>query len=207
MRRNACIILFLLLREVSWKLIYSARMAPTAHLFASEPRIVKQSVIGTALIIVFSMSHVSALWAQQPLQIFGTAPQFQPERYAHLHLSASQLEAVQELELAQYRFVTWTHFEFPTQLRDIDNRLAIAQAEQQSLERRVKEFSRYTMPLNDANPLLEDLENRKLALVAAQRSTDQLQYERGLMLQHQSLEYRIRWQEVERARLKLRTVK
>jgi hypothetical protein len=124
-----------------------------------------------------------------------------------LHLTPAQLEAAQELELAQYRFVIWNNFEFPAQLRDIDNRLTIAQAELTSLERRVREFSRYYNPVNEANPLFEDLENRKLGLVAAQRGFDQLQYERGLMLQQQALEYRIRWQDVERARLKLRHAK
>ena len=164
------------------------------------------TLLCTSLSLV--LCFVACLSAQeQPLTMTGGEPTFEPARYAHLNLSPDQLAAAHELEVAQYRFVTWLYFEFPTQLKDRDNRIAIAQAEVQSLQRRIAEYGRFNVWVGGGNLQFETVENLRLALVASQKQLDQLQYDRGLTLQHQSLEYRIRQQPVEAARMKLRTAK
>lgn len=144
---------------------------------------------------------------QPSVQMIGGEPVFDPARYAHLKLSEEQLEAAHELEIAQYRFVTWMYFEFPVQLKDRENQIAIAQEEVNSLQRRITEYGRFNVWVGGGNPQFETVENLKLVLLASQKNLEQLQYERGLILQHQSIEYRVRQQAVAAARIRLRTAK
>lgn len=165
--------------------------------------------LALALVTVgmFLFAAANALAQNQPVVMVGSEPQFNPARYAHLKLSEEQLAAAYDLELAQYRFVTWLQFEYPTQLRDRDNQIAAVKADIESLQRRIAEYGRFNVWTGGGNPQFETVENLRVALVAAQRTLDQMQYERGLSQQHQALEYRVRLQAVEAARHRLRTAR
>ena len=157
--------------------------------------------------LAFVIFAASMLTAQQPLLMSGSEPKFEPARYAHLKLSEEQLNALHDIEIAQYRFVTWLQFEYPTQLRSRDNDIAVVQAEVQSLQRRIAEYNRFNVWVGGGNPQFETVENLRLALIAAQKRLDFMQYDRGLSLQNQSLEYRVRQQAVEAARQRFRNAR
>jgi len=144
------------------------------------------------------------LQAEEPLKIYGSAPRAEVSRYAKLNLSPAQLAAAQELEAAQYRFVTWTHFEFPALIRNLDAEIVVVREQVASFQRRYAEFSRFAVWSGGGDPLFETREDVRLALVAAQQRLKLLEAERGDVLQHQAIEYRQREMEVERARLNLR---
>jgi hypothetical protein len=142
--------------------------------------------------------------AGEPLAIYGSAASPEVSPYAHLNLSPQQLAAAHELEAAQYRLVSWLHFEFPAQLRALDAEITIAQEQLASFERRHAEFSRFNVWSGGGNPLFETEEDVRLVLVATRERLDQLHLARGQLLQQKPIAYRLRLMEVEQARANLR---
>lgn len=142
--------------------------------------------------------------AAEPLRMYGEPARREFSPYAHLNLTPDQLLAAHELELAQHRFVIWTHFEFPTRLREIEAELIIVREQLASWQRRYAEFSRFAVWSGGGDAFFETREDLHLGIVATRERLALLENERASILQQQPLEYRQRQLEVERARLQLR---
>jgi hypothetical protein len=154
--------------------------------------------------IVFALVAAVFVSAGERLKVYDVPLSEEPSPYAGLNLSPAQLIAAQELELAQYRFILWTNYEYPSRLRQLDAELALAQAELASLQRRQIEFNRFNVWTGGGNPLFLESEDAGLGILALQQRLALLQAERGHLLQYQGIEYRQRQIDFERARMNLR---
>src|SRR4051794_34095557 len=90
--------------------------------------------------LVLLLLLLAASWADAgPPVILDAGLREEPSPYAHLNLTVAQLAAAQELELAQFRLLSWWNYELPQRLRKLDADLAVAQEELGSLQRRQAE--------------------------------------------------------------------
>jgi hypothetical protein len=149
----------------------------------------------------------SSLSAAEPLRVYDAGFREEPSPYAHLNLSPAQLQAAQELEQAQFRFISWMNFEMPQRLRKLEADLALAQQQLASLQRIQAEENHFNVWSGGGNPFFTQAEQTKLLIVSLQQQINLLQAERSQALQFQGVEYRQRQMEVERARLNLRLAK
>jgi hypothetical protein len=154
------------------------------------------------LVLLIGAAHVAS--AGERLKVYDAPLVVEPSPYAGLGLSPAQLVAAQELELAQYRFVAWTNFEYPQRLRQLDADIRLAREELASLQRRAAEYRHFNVWSRGGNPLFLQSEDAHLATVAVQQRLQLLQAERGQLVQFQDVEYRERQMALERARLNLR---
>jgi hypothetical protein len=155
------------------------------------------------------LSFTACASAAEPLRLkmYDLPLYEEPSPYAGLDLSPAQLQAAQELELAQYRFMTWANYEYPQRLRTIDADIQFAQEELASWQRRQAEFKHFNVWSRGGNPLFLQSEDAQLTIVGIQQRLGLLQAQRGQLVQSQAIEYRQRQMELERARLNLRLAK
>jgi hypothetical protein len=142
--------------------------------------------------------------AAERLKIYEAPLVIERSPYEGLNLSPQQLAAVQELELAQYRFVAWANFEFPQRLRQIDADILLVREEIASCQQRQAEYNRFNVWTGGGNPFFLESELSHFSLVALQQRLQLLMEERGQLLRFQPVEYRQLQMAVERARLNLR---
>jgi hypothetical protein len=121
-----------------------------------------------------------------------------PNASAVVHLQPVD-PATREAETAQLELAQFLYYDYPLQLRQMDSQITVTQAEIDSLQQRLVNYSRFDKFINNANPLFESQRLANVALVDAQQRLSNLQYQRSRLQQWLPVEIRRRQLELHRA--------
>ena len=112
-------------------------------------------------------------------------------------LSPPELAAVNDLEAALLQLRQFAQFESPLRLQQYDGQIVSTQAEIAGLERRLAEYSKFSVWNGNSNPLYESVERVRLAWTEAVARLQLVQSEKALYQRGLPAELRQRQLQVE----------